>query len=125
VRSNVTLGRPDATELEVEAALDAAQLSGWVATLPAGLETPVGNEGVTVSGGERRRLAVARALLAVGPVLVLDEPTAGLDAPLADQLIGDVLAAAGERSVLLITHRAGEAARCDVVVTLEAGRIVP
>jgi ATP-binding cassette subfamily C protein CydC len=125
VRSNVTLGRPDATEHEVAAALDAAQLSGWVATLPAGLETPVGTDGVTVSGGERRRLAVARALLAGGSVLVLDEPTAGLDAPLADQLIGDVLAAAGARSVLLITHRAGEAARCDEVVTLEAGRIVP
>jgi ABC-type transport system involved in cytochrome bd biosynthesis fused ATPase/permease subunit len=124
VRSNVTLGRPDATELEVEAALDAAQLSGWVATLPAGLETPVGNEGVTVSGGERRRLAVARALLSGGSVLVLDEPTAGLDAPLADQLIGDVLAAAGARSVLLITHRAGEAERCDAVVTLEGGRVV-
>jgi ATP-binding cassette subfamily C protein CydC len=125
VRTNVTLGRPDATEQEVEAALEAAQLSAWVATLPAGLETPVGNDGVTVSGGERRRLAVARALLAGGSVLVLDEPTAGLDAPLADQLIGDVLAAAGERSVLLITHRAGEAERCDAVVTLEAGRVVP
>jgi ATP-binding cassette subfamily C protein CydC len=125
VRSNVTLGRPDATEREVEAALGAAQLGEWVATLPDGLETPVGNEGVTVSGGERRRLAVARALLAGGSVLVLDEPTGGLDAPLANQLIDDVLAAAGPRSVLLITHRASEAARCDAVVTLEAGRVVP
>ena len=80
---------------------------------------------MTVSGGERRRLAVARALLAGGSVLVLDEPTAGLDAPLADRLIGDVLAAAGERSVLLITHRASEAERCDAVVTLEDGRVVP
>jgi thiol reductant ABC exporter CydC subunit len=125
VRSNVMLGRPDATDLEVETALDAAQLSGWVASLPSRLETPVGNEGVTVSGGERRRLAVARALLAGGPVLVLDEPTAGLDAPLADQLIVDVLAAAGGRSVLLITHRASEAQRCDAVVTLEGGRVIP
>jgi ATP-binding cassette subfamily C protein CydC len=125
VRSNVILGRPDATDEEVEAALEAAHLSHWVGTLPSGLETPVGDEGVAVSGGERRRLAVARALLAGGPVLVLDEPTGGLDAPLADQLLDDVLAAAGSRSVLLITHRPSEAARCDTVVTLEAGRVVP
>jgi ATP-binding cassette subfamily C protein CydC len=125
VRSNVTLGRPDATDHEIDAALAAAQLSGWVTTLPSGLETPVGDEGVAVSGGERRRLAVARALVAGGSVLVLDEPTAGLDASLADQLIDDVLAAAGPRSVLLITHRAAEADRCDATVTLEAGRVVP
>ena len=125
VRSNVTLGRPDATTEEVDAALAAAQLSEWVATLPAGIETPVGDEGVTLSGGERRRLAVARALVAGGPVLVLDEPTVGLDVPLADQLIDDVLAAAGARSVLLITHRDSEASRCDSVVTIEAGRVVP
>jgi thiol reductant ABC exporter CydC subunit len=124
VRSNVTLGRPDATEEQVAAALDAAQLSEWIATLPSGLETPVGEGGVAVSGGERRRLAVARALLAGGPVLLLDEPTAGLDPALADRLITDVLAAAGTRSVLLITHRAGEATRCDAVVTLEEGRVV-
>jgi ATP-binding cassette, subfamily C, bacterial CydC len=125
LRSNVTLGRPHATAQEVAAAIDAAQLGAWVATLPAGLETPVGDDGMTVSGGERRRLAVARALLAGGSLLILDEPTAGLDAPLADQLIKDVLAAAGPRSVLLITHRAGEAARCDAIVTLEDGRVVP
>jgi ABC-type transport system involved in cytochrome bd biosynthesis fused ATPase/permease subunit len=125
IRSNVTLGRPAATDDEIAIALEAAQLRQWVATLPAGLDTPVGEDGVAVSGGERRRLAVARALLAGGPVLVLDEPTSGLDAPLADQLITDVLAAAKDRSVLLITHRAGEAARCDTTVTLEAGRVVP
>jgi thiol reductant ABC exporter CydC subunit len=124
VRTNVTLGRPDATDAEVTAALEAAQLGAWVATLPAGVDTPVGDDGMTVSGGERRRLAVARALLAGGSVLVLDEPTAGLDAPLADQLIDDVLAAAGPRSVLLITHRASEAARCDATIVLEEGRVV-
>jgi thiol reductant ABC exporter CydC subunit len=125
VRSNVTLGRPDASDEEVAAALAAAQLDGWVASLPAGLETPVGDDGVAVSGGERRRLAVARALLMEAPILVLDEPTSGLDAALADQLIDDVLAAAGPRSVLLITHRSSEAERCTTTVTLESGRVVP
>jgi ABC-type transport system involved in cytochrome bd biosynthesis fused ATPase/permease subunit len=125
LRSNVTLGRPDATNEEINAVLQAAQLAPWVAALPAGLDTPIGEDGVAISGGERRRLAVARALLAGGPLLLLDEPSAGLDPLQGDQLIDDVFAAAGERSVLLITHRAAEAQRCTSVIVLEAGRTVP
>jgi thiol reductant ABC exporter CydC subunit len=124
LRSNITLGRPEATDAEVHAALGAAQLDSWVATLPSGLETPVGDDGVSISGGERRRVAVARALLAPGRILLLDEPTSGLDATQADQLLDATLAAAGERSVLLITHRAVEAERCDATVALEAGRVI-
>jgi ABC-type transport system involved in cytochrome bd biosynthesis fused ATPase/permease subunit len=125
VRSNITLGRPDATDAEIAAALHATRLADWVATLPDGLDTPVGEDGTAVSGGERRRLAVARALIAPGPLLILDEPTSGLDAAVADQLVEGVLDAAGARSVLLITHRAGEAARCEETLTLEAGRVAP
>jgi thiol reductant ABC exporter CydC subunit len=125
VRSNLLLARPDATEGELMDALRVARLDRWVASLPGGLDTPVGEDGVAVSGGERRRLAVARAFLAPGNVVVLDEPTSGLEATLADELIEAVLAAAGARSVLVITHRAAEAARCDVTVALEAGRVVP
>ncbi len=91
---------------------------------PHGLDTPVGADGVALSGGERRRVAVARALLAPGAVLILDEPTSGLDPGLADELMDGVLAAAGERSVVVITHRDAEAARCDATLTLEAGRVV-
>ena len=127
VRSNLTLGRPEASADEIDAALRAARLEAWVDGLPEGLDTPVGEDGVALSGGERRRLAVARALLAPGPVIVLDEPTSGLDPVLADQLLDGVVAeaAAAGRSVLLVTHRAAEAARCDATVALEAGRVVP
>ena len=122
LRTNLTLGRPEASDHEVAAALAAARLTDWVGALPAGLDTPVGDDGVTMSGGERRRVAVARALIAGGGVLVLDEPTSGLDTATADQVLDGVMRAAGPRSVLLITHRASEAERCDVVVTLEGGR---
>jgi ATP-binding cassette subfamily C protein CydC len=126
LRANLTLGRPDAGDEAIDDALRVAQLDRFVASLPAGLDTPVGEDGVALSGGERRRLAVARALLAPGPLLVLDEPTSGLDVELSDAVIGGVLRAAARerRSVLVITHRPDEAARCDATVTLEAGRIV-
>jgi len=124
LRANITLAQPDASDSDVEAALQAAQLTDWVATLPAGLDTAVGNDGVSVSGGERRRIAVARALVAARPILILDEPTAGLEADQADHLIDDVLQSAGERSVLLITHRASEADRCDRTLVIEGGHIV-
>jgi ATP-binding cassette, subfamily C, bacterial CydC len=126
VRANLVLGRPDASDDDIGAALEAAQLAGWVATLPEGLDTSVGDDGVALSGGERRRLAVARALLAPGPVLVLDEPTSALEPELADRVVRGVLASAAEtgRSVLVVTHRQAEADLCAGAVALEAGRVV-
>jgi ABC-type transport system involved in cytochrome bd biosynthesis fused ATPase/permease subunit len=127
VRTNLVLGRPDASDAELATALAAAQLDEWVATLPEGLDTPVGDDGVAISGGERRRLAVARALLAPGSVLVLDEPTSALDPGLADRVVGGVLASAAAtgRSVLVVTHRQAEADRCAAAVAFEGGRLVP
>jgi ATP-binding cassette, subfamily C, bacterial CydC len=105
IRANLELARPGATDAELDAALRAARISGWVASLPDGLDTLVGEQGRELSGGQRQRIALARALLTDAQVLVLDEPTAHLDPPTAERLIADVLASAGRRCMLLITHR--------------------
>jgi thiol reductant ABC exporter CydC subunit len=123
IRENVRLARPQADDAAVEGALRRARVWEWVASLPDGLDTFVGEEGELVSGGERRRIALARTFLARTPVIVLDEPTAHLDPPTADALIADVLAAADGRSVLLITHRLEGLGEVDDVVTLRRGRV--
>jgi ABC-type transport system involved in cytochrome bd biosynthesis fused ATPase/permease subunit len=125
IRENVRLARPAADDAAVEEALHRARLGDWVARLPQGADTLVGEDGAAVSGGERRRLALARALLADSPVLVLDEPTAHVDRATATELIEDLLAAAPERTVLLITHREEEAALTRRVLRLRRGRITP
>ena len=101
-----------------------ARLWEWVASLPQGLDTLVGEEGTELSGGQRQRIMLARALLADAPVLVLDEPTAHLDPETAEEVVGDMLSAAGDRTVVLITHRPEGLDRVDEVVTLSGGRIV-
>jgi ATP-binding cassette, subfamily C, bacterial CydC len=118
IRDNVRLARPDATDDEVAGALRAAQIWDWVCRLPDGLDTFVGEEGRELSGGQRQRIVLARALLAGAPVLVLDEPTAHLDPVTASELVDDVFAAAGDRTVLLITHRSEGLDLVDRVVTL-------
>jgi len=105
IRDNVRLGRPEATDAELEQALRSARIWDWIQSLPDGLDTLVGEEGRELSGGQFQRIVLARALLVEAPVLVLDEPTAHLDSPTAEALIEDIFSAAGDRSVLLITHR--------------------
>lgn len=105
IRANLLIARPDATEPELEAALRSARVLDWVRTLPEGLDTHVGELGRELSGGQQQRIALARALLTDAQVLVLDEPTAHLDSPTAQGLVETVFAGAGDRCVLLITHR--------------------
>ena len=123
IRENVRLARPEASDEDVERALRRAGIWDWILTLPDGPDTTVGELGTELSGGQRQRVAVARALLADPYVLVLDEPTAHLDPPTAQKLISDVFAAAGDSSVLLITHRPEGLELVDDVLVLADGRI--
>ncbi len=125
IRANIALGRPGASEAEIEDVARAAQLGDFVDSLLAGLDTPVGEQGAQVSGGQRQRLALARALLAGSPVLVLDEPTSGLDEATAERLLADLLSASGDKSLLYVTHRLDELAGFDEVVVIEGGHSLP
>jgi thiol reductant ABC exporter CydC subunit len=118
IEANLRVGRRDATVDDLRSALAAARLLDWVRSLPAGLDTPVGEHGAQLSGGQRRRLALARLLLADPPILVLDEPTEHLDDPTAQALTDDLLAATADRTVVLITHRPYGLSLVDEVVRL-------
>lgn len=123
---NVRLARPGATDAEVEDALRRARLGDWLDSLPAGLDSWLGDGHAGVSGGERARIAIARSLLADQPVLVLDEPAAHLDGAtaeaLAAEVLGDDAGSEERRTVLWITHANAGLDRVDRVLDLGAGR---
>ncbi|WP_436520023.1 amino acid ABC transporter ATP-binding/permease protein [Actinoplanes sp. HUAS TT8] len=108
VGANLRIAKPGATDEDLLRALDRARLRDWVETLPDGLETLVGEHGLALSGGQRRRLALARLLLTDARVLILDEPGEHLDDATAGALVRDLLGAADGRTVLLITHRTAD-----------------
>src|SRR6185436_19707914 len=120
VRENLRLAHPTATDADLMAALHRVRLDGWLATLPDGLDTWLGTGGTTMSGGQARRLATARALLADPDLLILDEPTEGLDTDLAESLMADLLDATTGRTVLLLTHRPEGLNHVDRVIELGA-----
>jgi ABC-type transport system involved in cytochrome bd biosynthesis fused ATPase/permease subunit len=122
IEGNLRVAQREATEAQLWDALDRARLADWVGGLPLGLSTPVGEHGSRLSGGQRRRLALARAFLSDAPILVLDEPTEHLDDETAAALTADLLAATTDRSLVLITHRPFGLSDVDEIVDLTTAR---
>ncbi|HSQ82191.1 MAG TPA: thiol reductant ABC exporter subunit CydC [Casimicrobiaceae bacterium] len=125
ILDNLRIANPRASDADVFRAARAAQIHDFIVSLPEGYRTCVGEAGIKVSGGQARRIAIARALLKDAPVLLLDEPTEGLDPQTGQALVGSIETLMAGRSVLVITHRLAHLGdRVDEVLVLEQGRIV-
>ena len=120
---NIAYGRPEATRAEVEAAARAANAHPFIERLPEGYETVLGERGATLSGGERQRVAIARALLKDAPVLILDEPTAALDAQTEQLLMEALERLMAGRTVLIIAHRLSTIRGADRILVLDGGAV--
>jgi ATP-binding cassette subfamily B protein len=124
IADNIRFGRPDASDAEVARAADLAAATEFTARLPEGLETPVGERGVTLSGGQRQRIAIARAILREAPLLLLDEATSSLDAE-SEQLVQQALDRLMQgRTTLVIAHRLATVLKCDRILVMDQGCIV-
>jgi ABC-type transport system involved in cytochrome bd biosynthesis fused ATPase/permease subunit len=121
---NVGIARAGATDADILEALRLAELESWVRSLPDGLETPVGERGTQLSGGERQRIGLARVFLSDAPLVLLDEPTAHLDA-VTERAVLDTLHQWGQgRTLLLATHRPLDRSRWPAEIRLDRGSIV-
>ncbi len=124
IRENLLMARPDATLDEIVEAMRRAQLHDFVKSLPRGYDTWVGEHGLSLSGGERQRLAIARALLRETPILILDEPTANLDAATERSVLQSILGVMAGRTLILITHRLVGLEAMDEILVLDRGRVI-
>jgi ATP-binding cassette subfamily C protein CydC len=124
IRSNLLLAAPGAGPVELERAADRAELLAAIRAQPDGWDTWIGEQGLQLSGGQRRRLAVARLVLRDPSLIVLDEPTSGLDPVTEQRMMGSLLGLVEGRTTIVITHRLVTMDRFDEIVVLDRGRIV-
>lgn len=121
---NIAYGRPGATREEVVEAARAAHILDFVESLPSGWDTPVGERGLKLSGGEKQRVAIARTLLKNPPILVLDEATSALDSRTERAIQGELAAIAANRTTLIVAHRLSTVVDADEILVMEQGHIV-
>jgi ATP-binding cassette subfamily B protein/subfamily B ATP-binding cassette protein MsbA len=124
LRENIAFGRPDAGEEDIAAAARLARIHEMIATLPQGYDTPVGEQGVTLSEGEKQRVTIARAILRDSPILILDEPTSSLDAETEALMMQGLERLTAGRTTFIIAHRLSTVRKADVIAVLREGRIV-
>jgi ABC-type multidrug transport system fused ATPase/permease subunit len=124
VADNIAYGRPHATRAEIEAAAVAANAEDFIRALPGGFDAIVGERGATLSGGEKQRLSIARALLKDAPILILDEPTSALDARTEALLLGALRRLMRGRTTFVIAHRLSTIRHADLILVLDRGAIV-
>ncbi len=124
VRYNISYGRPEASDQEIQDAARTAFAHDFISELPNGYDTVIGERGIFLSGGQRQRIAIARAVLIDAPVLILDEATSALDAEseaLVQRAIANLIK---DRTTIVIAHRLSTVRRADLIVVMEAGRII-
>jgi ATP-binding cassette subfamily B protein len=120
---NIRYGRPDATDDEVAEAARQARIAQFIATLPQGYQTPVGERGLKLSGGEKQRVAIARTILKGPPILILDEATSALDTNTEREIQAELDRVSEGRTTLVIAHRLSTVVNADEIIVLERGRI--
>jgi ATP-binding cassette subfamily C protein CydC len=124
LRENLLIARPDAADIEIVNAAQSAQIHDFIEKLPEGYDTFIGEQGLRLSGGERQRIAIARALLKHAPILLLDEPTANLDALTEREVLKSIHRLMEGRSTLLVTHRLIGMEWMDEILVFRDGRII-
>jgi ATP-binding cassette subfamily B protein len=125
IRENIAYARPDATDEEIYAAARSARADEFIEASSDGYGTLVGERGMRMSGGERQRIALARAFLRDAPVLVLDEPTSSVDVKTEASILEAMHELMGNRTTFMIAHRLTTLSGCDMLIRLDAGEVVP